>query len=447
MKRILKYVMIIVFMYMLLPFKVSACGGLMTAYKEAVITNDGGASVYDNTGKATGEVLAKGTVIKVEVTNTYNSDNSLSNYYIGEDNGTLKKVKVTDYEYNDKDLEYGNGDKFETSKYYVYADTELRSVPSFNKYEVVATIPAGTEIEISTNKQWGYVTYNGVKGWTYLGTIGCNGDHKLRDKVTVTEKYDDPIDAYTYYDINYGYKVIGDYSTKKEVNIKANSKVKLLYKQGVGEYFQYIQTDDGEGVWIGTFDYPNDEVLLYVDFSKNIVLNSARDFGTYDDAGIDYNKVYPLKYKSINKDFSSTTFYDYGIIVDGQLKWVTLEEGSYFILEEETVDLKLNRDYDYYGYPYPKNAKSLGKISKGDYQGYKYLSDIELKHSYYYVSGYGFIKYDGETSRDVSRVDIDSNNNKLNLPGVFYLELGIIGVVLVVIVIVIIKRHSKKEAK
>ena len=472
MNKILKHLFLLIMVYTVLPLNVLADCGIGFVNVKATISNQEGAKLYKwekIDGDKYGYVLTNETLnYGEEVTIQYESKGYASiekaggNYYI----------KSSDYSHKgDTKAESEN-----YIKYYAYAETIVRNVPSFYSYDVVTKIPANTYFDISgsdnyvssSDGKWSVAKYNGKTGWVYKG--GCS----LEDEpITIANKYEKPLDAYAlgsydyssgkYNDVTEGYTIIGDDSTKKNISIKYGEKVKILYKHRVGHnMFQYIKTDSIDGIWVYN-------TAFYVETDKNVVFRGleyekdgkkyntyvVKDFKSFssNDSKLEENKLYNYKYEIINVEESG-----YVVELNGSLSWILAESKSGLgitELEKETLSIDLDNDYKYYSnYWFDDNTKEEGIIKKGQYTAYRlYDKNIINYNSTYYVEGYGFISYDKPVqSQETIKEDKNKDNTNETIVDVsnspqMYVMYCIYGAIALTVVaaIIIITLHGRKK--
>lgn len=335
MKKILKTLYLFLTICLVLPLNVLADCGISPISIKATITNHNGAKLYKNVqGKYefTGEILEYGSevIIDYEYAEYANIDktdeNNRQNYFISTNDYKLigkKQKEVENY-----------------ITYYAYADTKLRSNPSFNDYEVVTTIPANTYFEIDGRDYNGYKSisdngtgfalakYNGKTGWVYVGRCGLENE-----AITIAEKYEQPEHAYvlgSFYGGNVSndkaitYNVLGDNSTKKEISLERGKEVNILYTYRVGHNrYYYVTADDIDGIWLTN-------ILLYIDSDTDkrveLVANDVnveyevKNFDTLESAtsNLEANKVYTYLYRLVGPTFGY-------VIEDNGVKYLLLD--------------------------------------------------------------------------------------------------------------------------
>lgn len=181
----------------------------------------------------------------------------------------------------------------EAVRYYVMNDVEMYSGPSY-KYKMIGeTIPADsivTVTHIDSDEAWGYVEYNGKKGWLYLffyeneNVARVIDNEKEKNMITVrniTKLYKYP----------YDFKSSFDVSIPVGTLIKAEYHYPILKENGLF-YVNYngvsgwANSDDGIGYVDKGFILITDtsKVKVYDENGKNINLNIKK----YQEFSYDY---------------------------------------------------------------------------------------------------------------------------------------------------------------
>lgn len=453
MKKVLQYLLLLM-ICTIFPLNVLADCVVGFVNVKATISNKEGAKIYkweevdgDRYGYVlTNEILSYGETVTIQYeSNGYaNIEKSGGGYYI----------KSTDYSHEgDTKAESEN-----YIKYYAYAETFIRNVPSFYSYDVVEKIPANTYFDIagsnnyviSGNSKWAVAKYNGKSGWVYVG--GC----RLEDEpITIANKYEKPLSAYAigiydsssgkYNDVTEGYAILGNNSTKKNISIKHGEKVKILYKHQIGHHmYQYIQSDSIDGIWVY-------DTIFYVEEDKNVIFEGleydGKNYNTYtvndfesfmpSNLKLEENKLYNYKYKIINIEGSG-----YAVELNGNLYWILIAAKSGVLnteLEKQSLSINLDDDYKF-GFWFNDGTKEEGIVKKGQYNAYR-LNDRNNSNydDIYYIDGYGFIKY--KKTIQVQKEEINPSQVSVRhcVYGAFALTI-VAGIIIVILYV-----HGKKN--
>ncbi len=465
MKKIIKYFMLILTLFLVLPLNTLADCGVSFVELEIKISNKEGAKVYNqdyNNNKyeytLTGEVLNYGE--------KYTLQYEYGEYATIIKDNKVYTIKSSDYSY----IESKDFEEEETVKYYTYAETILKNVPSLSSYEVVATIPANTVIDvigkeyengnyIKHDDGWARVIYNGKKGWVYFGGCGVDGP------VTVAEKLDKPVDAYFFGTIKYnnedrtignateGYTILGDETTKREINIKKGDKVTIIYTHSAGHNrYQYIKTSNIDGIWVYNvaFYIPSDKKILVSDYdSSNEYMFEVKEFDTLKDASdkINNDSIYDCKYEMIE----ASDEYGYAIDVNGMIYWILAgrTEGTITELEKQSFELNLDKEYNYYNNSNIYEGREAdGTIPSGTYQAYKVIDKYNtFKYEEYYIENYGFIEY-GDSIQKPETVSPNSSRSMINPTNnylIIIISVTVLIALLAAFLIAVLGKKRKKE--
>lgn len=454
MKKSLKYFFLLLVVCSMIPFSVLADCGVNPILLEATVSNPDGAKLYkiDIINGESRYVLTEKTLnygeeftIGYEHMGYASIDGVAGSYYI----------KASDYSYKkEKKVESEN-----YKKYYAYEETIIKNVPSIYSYDVVDKIPANTYFDGSASGlvgKWLAVSYNGKTGWVYIGGCSLEGE-----KITVANKYQEPIQAYvlgiknykdkTYEDVTVGYSILGDDSTKKDISIKRGDKVEILYDHRLGHNnYHYIKTDSIDGIWVYNVNF-------YIENNENVVVFKKSG----DDDGFEYAVVKDFDTLS-TVDFSFENYkiynYKYEIFgIEGDEFVIDIDDKLYLLsyarflnsskLKKDPVNITLDDDYTYYSTDLSTSESyKLGTISKGDYSAYKSADKDDI----YFIPEYGFVEYKFDESNDNGDKVIDTETIS-PITYVSYCVVGTIALALIAGMIIIIlvnrKKVSKKEKK
>lgn len=450
MKKSLKYFFLLLVVCSMIPFSVLADCGVNPIFLEATVSNPDGAKLYkiDIINGESRYVLTEKTLnygeeftIGYEHMGYASIDGVAGSYYI----------KASDYSYKkEKKVESEN-----YKKYYAYEETIIKNVPSIYSYDVVDKIPANTYFDGSVSGlvgKWLAVSYNGKTGWVYIGGCSLEGE-----KITIANKYQEPIQAYvlgiknykdkTYEDVTVGYSILGDDSTKKDISIKRGDKVEILYDHRLGHNnYHYIKTDSIDGIWVYNVNFyieNNENVIIFEKSDDNDDYEYVvKDFYTLSTVDVSFEnyKIYNYKYELFGIEGD-----EFVIDMDGKLYLIS-NTINYAKLKKDPVDITLNDDYTYYSKDLSTSESyKLGTISKGDYSAYKSADKDDI----YFIPEYGFVEYKFDESNDNGDKVIDTETIS-PITYVSYCVVGTIALALIAGMIIILvnrKKVSKKEEK
>ena len=434
----LKCLLLVLIIYTSIPLNVFADCGMSPLDFEAVINNHNGAKVFDENGNVESTIE-----YGKKVTVGYVFDGYAEVY----DDTVSGSIKIEDLTFA-KDIK--NNTKSE--KYYVYADTELRDKPVMKDYNVLETIPTGTEIDVYDDEGSGFavVKYNGKTGYVYVASCYPEGAVTLFPKKGIKEK---PITAFAYklYEfkedkndfvsgIPYGYKIIGDESTKITLNIAPKEKVEILYSVYIGHNeYSYIKTDKIDGIWV-------EDALLLEEKNEKYVLNydpdwdndnvEIEDFNSLKKVNVNLDKkMYDIKYFIIGNE-------GIGYVIENDNKLYTLfgyRMSFGTVLYKDVKKVELDSDTKYYDSTWFDDDYTLkGKIEIGTYEGYECVDNFGEKNDIYFIPNYGYIKY-----IDNEKV---TPNNKINVKDyTSYIVLGTVGVSLLAGITIYLLNKGKKN--
>lgn len=439
MKKI-KYLLLILTFYMAMPLNVFADCGIGPLEVEATIANPNGAKIYEKDKEYNSDYLKKGTKVIVEYIFDGYATIKVDDTYIG-------SVKVEDLDFSKK-----IGDKEDSRIFYTYEDTKLMDRPSTTGYNVLDTIPKGTDIlvyDVKNGSGYGTVNYNGKVGYVYIAYCNPESSVTLFDKEYIKNE-----EKHTLYkDVKYGYKVIGDEKTKTEVNLKAKESIKVKYSFWIGHSsYSYIATDNIDGIWIVDallIEEKNDFVLKIADKEEYEENAYIEDFNTTKSVNVNFDE----EFYDIEYFITGTEDDGYVINKNGKLYAIYgsyCNIGEVFYKNKETI--QLDKEYEYYKNIFVYN-NTIGTLKEGTYEAYKYYNMYDYNTDNicnYYIPEYGYIMYSGKI---VSNTDTTTNNNLDNNKSisasaknyVLYVVLGTLGVSLVAASLIFLINKNKKE--
>ena len=462
MKKVVRYLYLMIIVFTILPLNIFADCGISFINLKMKISNKDGAKIYESKNidnkesyVSTGEIIKYGE--EVNVLHEYKGYALIE--YKGNNN---LYINTSDYTYSgEKDNKNNN-----YVKYYAYIDTIIRNVPSFYSYEIVETIPANTYFEVSGANdgfynyinhegEWAFASYNGKTGWVHVGEC------MLQDQaITILNKYDKPLEVHvlgegnSYNGIMEGYSILGDNNTKKELNLKRGEKIEIIgdYKVGHDTNY-YVKTNTIDGIWVtGTFYKEVNDTVIAILNADDLTI---KEFNTLkkNDIKLSNYKIYDCPYEILSS--YEKMFQDYIVRIDNIDYLLSENENkSCSILKNKKTNLIVNGDSLYYKYPQNIDDYKLGSLPEGNYQGYKVLNE----EKYYFIPDYGFIEYiDSNLSQEMEDNSQETNNkNKSNViiekdtvPETTYVMYCIIGTLIVSFVaggvIILINKKNKEK--
>ena len=300
-----KYIILIIILF--IPFLVSAkeVPSVFISYKIKVNNVNGISLKVNNLEENKNITIPNNT--ELEVIYEYEKDGKLyGNVEYGNYSGM---IEIKDVELIDKDVNLDDYKSEETKKIYVFGDdVYLYNGPS-KAYGIKndIKIPIGTVLTYNVGDEaWGYVTYNGEKGWIYVYTY----DDIIYEKgALVATIYDDKY-LYTLKNINLIDSPITN--NNKEITVPELTKIKYKYSYSTDPYttYYYVIYNDIEG-W---YKYTPLEVAFFN--TDDFIVNATEDSNIYEKPTIDSKVLGNIKKEeeytvlaiSINDDIEKNTY-------------------------------------------------------------------------------------------------------------------------------------------
>lgn len=283
-KKVFYSFMILIAFILVSNFCYADYGVPMIIEYDAKIINTNGANTSDYFGEPTG-VIPYGTVVHVLYENHGKAFISQNNDNVGINLEDIKPVS------NEVDISKANSGEMEM---YVYKEgAYLYNGPSiaYGKIEDEIEIPKGTIVKIeASTESWGYVEYNGVKGWVYIYTSDPISPYNMTCSLTNIQGED-----YSHY---YTIKDITLTST-----VGANDNVGTIPAgEHINSYFySYYPDPHGRTVYIEHGElkgwYTITEGEVYRDYSNlDLKVTTSENYKIYSEIG-------PLKTDTYEREF------------------------------------------------------------------------------------------------------------------------------------------------
>lgn len=335
-----KYILIILVMFLVLPSVVCSKEiekpPVFITYNVKV-NNTNGITLTTNSLNKEQINIPNDTVLEV----LYEYEEKGKLYGNVEYNNYSGMIEIKDVELLDEEVNSSNYKSDETKKIYIFDEEAVLYKGPSKAYGIKDNIkiPVGTVLTYNIgDSAWGYVTYNGVKGWIYVYTYNDIIYEKGAKVALVCDnKY-----LYTLKEI----ELISSPLTNNKLDIKIPEMTKVEYKYtySIDPYttYYYIKYKDKEG-W-----YKEKKLEVASFYDDNFIVNAIEDSNIYEKPSVE-SKVL----NSIKKDDEYTVL---AISINDDIESNTYESWSY-------VNYRNTKGFLYH---YEKGKEEVKKEDKND---------------------------------------------------------------------------------
>lgn len=287
MKKVCYSFLMLIFLVLISNYSYADFGIPEIIQYDATIINESGANAVDYSGN-TIAVIPSETVIKV----LYENDRKAFIKYNNSDVGvSLEDIKPISNEIDISEATYGE------KEMYVYKEgAYLYNGPSitYGKVEGDIEIPKGNIVKITASTEtWGYVEYNGIKGWVYIYTSDTVSPYNMTCSLT-----------------NIDYEDFSHYYTIKDISLNstigANDNIGTIPAgEHINSYFySYYPDPHGRTIYIEYKDlkgwYTINEEEVYQDYSNLDITASVSQNCKI------YSEILPMNSDTVERTFSNS---------------------------------------------------------------------------------------------------------------------------------------------